>query len=547
MIPNEILVEEAALKTILLAAEMLGSYEYRCIAISREHNLEGGNIVVDQFHIEEDQVASRAHVKTGEVNFGQLQQYQRQGALLLGSAHSHGDMSVFYSGTDREQFEIDMGAFNGFSDHEYLEFEPRMVRSDDQGETLILRAFNTTNLDIVAPTAKADHVQGLQGSLSARLLLRTTKTIVGITVNNRGDVFGIKRVRDSRYLCRPGDAVKPDPDWQDVRTSGNTVEYSLECDVVSLDRGTTRVVDADRLLEELRQKIRFDGEPPPAFRKKVRVSLPPPDRRSRNAAEALIDYSLAGLRRSRLVASAIGWAFAVEGQGFADALLAEMIDDPRVEDIDPISFAQTLAAQHNDESLDQLVHALNPGLLSRIIGRDDAARVIEEWVDEIVGPPQPARVVNSIPDDENQTSIIKCDPIRNFHSIHRHYMKMSTDSNYLSLHSTLCRIQDFREEYERRFEPREHHLRLLDRLIDRIEYDLGRRRTREQMLLLKAWRSLTATESDGDDQVPADQLWSIRDGMILLGMNREAREVNQRLEVGRVEFHSQETMCRSTR
>ena len=66
------------------------------------------------------------------------------------------------------------------------------------------------------------------------------------------DLFGIKRIRDSRFLCRPDDTWEHDPSWQDVRTSGNTVEYSLECEVVALDRGSGDDVDADRLLEELR-------------------------------------------------------------------------------------------------------------------------------------------------------------------------------------------------------------------------------------------------------------------------------------------------------
>ena len=95
---------------------------------------------------------------------------------------------------------------------------------------------------------------GAKARTFIHMLMRRTKSIVGITVNNRGDVFGIRRVRDSRYLCLPGDVVEPEPEWQDVRSSGNTVEYSLECPVVSLDRGTICDIDSDHLLEELRQK-----------------------------------------------------------------------------------------------------------------------------------------------------------------------------------------------------------------------------------------------------------------------------------------------------
>lgn len=545
MITNEILVDDSALRHLLLAAEMLGCYEFRSIAMSLDHYVEDGSVVVDHFHIEDDQIATRAHVRTGEVNFAQLQQYQREGALLLGSAHSHGDMAVFYSGTDREQFEIDMGAFNGFAEHEYLEFEPRMTRCDGRDDVVILRGFNTTNLDLEIPSAQASLAQELHESMTARLLMRRTKTLVGITVNNRGDLFGIKRVRDSRFLFRPGDTWEHDPSWQDVRTSGNTVEYSLECEVVALGRGSGDDIDADRLLEELRRKIRFDGEPPPAFRKTVAVSRPVPDRRTLNAATALIDYGLSDSRHSRQIASAIAFTCLHHAQLFSDALLRPGPSHFRLDEISPLTFAQALAAQRGDRSIEQLVRSLNPGLLSKLIGHDDAARVIETWVDRIVELPAADESSDPVPAGRARSFIIKCDAVRDFHAIRRHYLEQSTDSNYLSLHSTLCRVKDFKDEYQSRFHPPKEHIRLLDLLIDTIEHDLGRRRTREQLAVARRWRTLRTSSCDESEPFPADQLWSLRDAMVLLGLEREASEVNQKLEVARVEYHSQGVACRS--
>ncbi|MFH1327332.1 MAG: hypothetical protein ABIH76_00535, partial [Candidatus Bathyarchaeota archaeon] len=93
MATSLIFVENNALEKLFTIAELMEDYEVRAVALSRNKWEEQGQLVIDDFYIEDEQLVHKSEV-IGQTDHKVLNSFRRQNILTLGTGHSHGGSPV---------------------------------------------------------------------------------------------------------------------------------------------------------------------------------------------------------------------------------------------------------------------------------------------------------------------------------------------------------------------------------------------------------------------------------------------------------------------
>ncbi|MBW3021217.1 hypothetical protein KY334_08020 [Candidatus Woesearchaeota archaeon] len=275
-IKDEIFVEKNELNKLLTIAEIMENYEVRVLSFSKNNLKKDDQTIIDYFYIEDDQRVSNSNVDGNDHNLEKIikiiENLRKDGSVDLGSAHSHGNFGVFYSGTDRNRFEQERRFFQGQLFENYLEFDlNKTSKNNNEG---IISGFNGVDLEVLIDGNYNGSLEELSKLMKARILINRWKEISGITVNRRGEIYGIKRI--SYNLSSFGqDLDLSNLKKDDVDRKSSRLVFSLDSKVIPVDGLTSNKLDKDAILKELKQKVSFSGSKPSSFNEKIFVKNKP--------------------------------------------------------------------------------------------------------------------------------------------------------------------------------------------------------------------------------------------------------------------------------
>ncbi len=571
---TKIFVEQNARNKLFAIAEIMEDYEFRTIEMSDNHWEEEGQPVIDDFYIETEQTVRGAHVLTSTANFQPLEERRQSGALILGSAHGHGKINVFYSDIDRDQINIDLKAFNGFQKVEYADLDFKILKDREIQGKLVLRAYNCTNIDLLFDPKDSELVNRLKEELKGRMLKSLRKEVWGITINKRKELYGIKRIRDSRFIWLPGEKLGHEKKGEDFeQVDDKTIEYSIESKVVPITRAPIQPIDKRALVEELEAKVIFTGPKPSSFK---RVFATPQEYKDsyEKAARLLLDYAKENHPYSATVAqTAIDLADKISTSFTQLMLLNHSVKKADEQKPDLTALTAGLRNDKDSETVQTIITEINQqktGGWSLLKKKDYITEIFEKYFDKLRAeqkikmkkqsetpkepekkyePKQPSHKKPAIlPKPESQepiqstgpidylssppktrtpqkdlttiaeetSKIIKCNPNEKFDKIYGIYLNQiekkprSPLFDYVRLKSINHNLENFCEEFKRDHNP---ILERLDKILDLnkdVSNMLARLETKARKQIQEVYERVTQDLDKYQKKEPTALLKSIR-------------------------------------
>ena len=260
---HDVLISKYYIEKLQALAELMEDVEVWTVSLSKQG--EHANVLHD-FFIPPQTVSPDETRIEGETHIAMYKPLMEQGFFIRGIAHSHGSHDVWHSIQDNTTLDQ---LLEEFRDHtpgdEYLDFRFEPVY---EGTNPILRGFNYTDIDLDFDPDKfsPEELQKIQDHMRARLLMRVKGEVSSIVINQRGDVFGLKRFYDDPVLWLPGQEedyskIRADQD-SDFREENGVMKYSIPTSVRVVDSGEYQDVDRQELIEEIRQKVKFETAKP---------------------------------------------------------------------------------------------------------------------------------------------------------------------------------------------------------------------------------------------------------------------------------------------
>ncbi len=270
---NEILVEENSMKKLLLMAEIMDYYEFMTLSLNRNKEEENGELIINDFLLNPNQIVGPVHVSVKDLDLNVSNKLIIDGVKMLGRAHSHGHSAVFYSGTDRDQFAYDIASLHGQVDDVFADLTFNKSLIDKKTGDLNLVTLNPSYIELNFDEDIRQHGEALEGMLNGRIHLNRTKKVSGITVNSKGEIFGIVRHR-KKFLLQDFENFNftiPKKS-QDFIQKRSIFEYSIETPIRIISSQEKIVYDPDMIIKELKStNIRFSGRSPKAFNNSIYV------------------------------------------------------------------------------------------------------------------------------------------------------------------------------------------------------------------------------------------------------------------------------------